>query len=163
MRHGWAVGLVLVVVAGGPATAQPPGGKIVHEQWDVAYLHAYLQGSRAGFVHNYTEEFEEKGKKVYRSTMALRLKVLRFASVVDLGMDTGTTEPADGKVVGTFMRQYVGKKKSLEIVGTVMGDKIQLVRDGSTPLMPAPWNDDAIGQYRQDTFLKDRKVKAGDS
>src|SRR5262245_33240080 len=131
-----AVGALLVV--SGSASAQPSRPKIVLDEWSVAHL----QGSRAGYVRTYVEGFEEKGNKLYRTTMALRLKGLRFGSIVDLGMETGTTETAEGKVVGTFMRQYLGKQKALEIIGTVMGREIQLVRDGGKPLKPAPWNDD---------------------
>src|SRR5688572_8133148 len=97
-------------------------GKAVLEFWDAAYL----RGNRAGHVHTVTERFERKGQPILRATVELRLKVRRFNDVVDLGMDTGTWEAPDGRVLGTFMRQYLGKAKRLEIIGIVQGDQLVL-------------------------------------
>src|SRR5262245_38213778 len=164
MRCGVTFGLLGLLVLHLPAPAvQPAGqprGKIVLEHWDAAYL----QGGRAGYVRTVVEELEDRAKeqKLYRTTMTLKLKVKRFNDVIELGMDTGTTETADGKVLGTFMRQYLGKNKTLEITGTVKGKEIQLVMDSGKPLKSAPWNDEVLGLYRQLTVLKDRGAKAGD-
>jgi transglutaminase-like putative cysteine protease len=144
---------VSTALAGGPAT-----GKIVLDLWDVAYL----QGGRAGYVHTFTEEINKNGQKLLRTTMELRLTIKRFEETIQLGMDTGTLETPAGKVAGVFMRQYLGKNKALDIVGTVMGKQLHLVRDGQEMLKPAPWNDEVIGLYRQQSMFKDRQVKPGD-
>jgi hypothetical protein len=145
----------------GQPTGQPGGKprvKVVAEHWDAAYL----EGSRAGYVRTLVEEIEDKDEKLYRTTMTLKLKVKRFNDVIELAMDTGTTETAGGKVLGTFMRQYLGKNKSLEITGTVAGKEIRLVMDNGKPLKSAPWNDAVLGMYRQLGVLKDKNAKPGD-
>jgi hypothetical protein len=84
------------------------------DTWDAAYL----QGSRAGYIHTRTDEIDHDGAKLWRTTMELRLTVKRFNDSVQLGMDTGTFETPEGKVTGVFMRQYLGKAKKLDIQGT---------------------------------------------
>src|SRR5437868_11638812 len=161
MRLGlgtWVCVLAALPAAALPAAAGQPRGKVVLDHWEAAYL----EGGRAGYAHTFVEELNEDGKKIYRSAEELKLKVKRFNDVVAMGMQTGTTETADGKVLGTFMRQQLGKNKELHIVGTVMGKELRLVLDNSKPLKPAPWNDEAIGLYRQQNILKDRNVKPGD-
>jgi transglutaminase-like putative cysteine protease len=127
------------------------------DTWDAAYL----QGSRAGYIHTRTDEIDHDGAKLWRTTMELRLTVKRFNDSVQLGMDTGTFETPEGKVTGVFMRQYLGKAKKLDIQGTVVGKQLKLVLDGAKPLEPAPWNDRVIGLFRQQTLFKDRQVKPG--
>jgi transglutaminase-like putative cysteine protease len=133
-------------------------GKLVLDLWDAAYL----QDGRAGYVHTYTEAFERDGVKLLRTTIELRLKVKRFKDVIELGMDSGDVTTPEGKVVGVFMRQFLGNAKKLEIAGTVADGQLRLVLDGAKPLQPAPWNDGVIGLHRQQTILKDRNVKPGD-
>src|SRR5262245_464531 len=153
----FALVLLTVPVAVPPAMAQQPRSKIVLEKWEAAYL----QSGKAGYARTYVEEFDQAGGKLYRTTLSLRLKVKRFNDIIDLGMDVGTTETAEGKVRGTFKRHYLGKNKMLEIIGTVAGKELQLVADGK-PIKPAPWSDDALGLYKQQSLLKQRNVKPGD-
>ena len=133
-------------------------GKVVAEWWDAAYM----QGARSGYVHTFVEEFEQAGIKFYRSTIEMRLNVKRFSDTIQLAMDTGTHELADGRVRGTFMRQMVGTKKTLEIVGVVDGGQLTLTLDQTKLLKPAPWNRDVLAVSKQRTLFKDRKVKPGD-
>lgn len=169
-RQAWA--LLIVVAALGlpptPAAAQPgaaqPGAAkerrtTIAEWWEAAYL----QGARSGHVHTIVEEIDQDGVKIHRSTVALRLNVKRFNDIIQLAMDNGTYELPEGTVFGTFMKQMVGKNKSLEIVGTVDGKRLTLTRDKSTPLTPAPWDADVLGVSKQKTLFKDRKVKPGDA
>jgi transglutaminase-like putative cysteine protease len=156
--------LVLLALPGSPlaASAQPasagqPRPKIVLDKWEAAYL----ESGKAGYARTYVEEFEQRGGKLYRTTLSLKLKVKRFNDVIDLGMDVGTTETAEGKILGTFMRHYLGKNKMLEIIGTVAGKELQLVADGK-PIKSAPWSDDALGLYKQQTLLKQQNAKPGD-
>jgi transglutaminase-like putative cysteine protease len=140
------------------ATGQEKAGRIL-DLWDVAYL----QGGRAGYVHTFTDEMIQKDTKVLRTAMELRLTLQRFKDTVEIGMDTGTVEHAQGgAVTGVFLRQYLGKMKQLEITGTVEGRVLRLVQDGSKPLHPAPWNDEVVGLYRQQTLLRDRGAKPGE-
>ena len=59
-----------------------------------------MRGTRSGYVHTYGHELDKDGIKLLRAAMERRLTVARSGEVVQLGMDTGTYETADGKVVG---------------------------------------------------------------
>src|SRR5256885_5926946 len=109
MRHFFFV--LIVFGATAPAlTASEPQPKLVLDLWDAAYL----QGAPAGYVHTYVQEFEKDYVKLFRATSELRLTVLRSGETIQLGMDSGTYETADGKVVGTFLKHFLGKTKTLE-------------------------------------------------
>jgi hypothetical protein len=149
-----AFGLLTPAAAAGEKLA----GKVVFELWDAAYL----EGGRAGYVHTFAEEYERDNVKLVRTTIELRLKVKRFSSVVDLGMDTGDVANPDGKVLGVFMRHYQGTQQTLEINGFVQGGQVHLTRNRTDAILPAPWNDEAVGLLKQRTLLKDRKIKEGD-
>lgn len=155
--RGAAVLLALVFVSA-PATAQERRTTIA-EWWETAHL----QGARSGYVHTIIEEIDQDGVKIHRSVIELRLSVKRFKDVIQLAMDNGTYELPEGKVFGTFMKQMVGKGKSLEIVGTVEGKRLTLTRDKTTVLSPTPWDPDVLGVSKQKTLFKDRKVKPGDA
>src|SRR6516164_9015784 len=130
-------------------------GKIVQDLWDVAYL----QGGRAGYVHTMVRESEKNGVKVFSAVQALNLTVKRNKDIINLRMDTGNTETANGKVLGVFMRQYLGQNKQLEIIGVVAGKELRLTLDHSKPLKPAPWDDKVVGLVGQQRLLAEHKVK----
>lgn len=148
-----ALTLGLAAPAGAQGVATP-----VLDLWDVAYL----EGGRAGYVHTATTAVDRAGAKLLRTTMELRLTIKRFSDTVQLGMDTGSLETPEGTVAGVFMRHYLGKEKKLEVTGTVVGNRLELVLDGTKPLQPAPWKDDVLGLYRQQTLFRDRQVQPGD-
>jgi hypothetical protein len=145
--------LVLPVQAGGTQ------GKLVYDSWDAAYL----EGKRAGYVHTSVEKQSDGDEPSYRTTMKMQLKVKRFNTLIELRMDTGTEETAEGKVTGVFMRQYLGQAKQLDLTGKVVGKQVKLMLDGTKPLKPAPWNDAVVGLYRQQTMFRDKMVKPGDT
>ena len=146
------------VLTWSPLTAGEQQPKLVLDLWDAAYL----QGVRAGYVHTYVHEFERDGVKLLRATLELRLTVKRSGETIQLGMDTGTYETSDGRVVGTFLKHFLGKAKTLEISGLVKGDMLHLTLDKTKPLKPAPWNDQVIGLFRQQRFLQENDVKPGE-
>lgn len=158
--RGLLASLLIVGLFASPLAAGAPSSrKPLLDAWDAAFL----KGGRAGYVHTITEVIEKDGQKLLRTTAELRLTMKRFNETIQLGMDTGTFETPEGKVVGVFMTQYRGKQKALEIRGTVEGRQLKLMLNGNQPLKPAPWDDGVIGLYRQQTLLRDRKVKPGDS
>jgi hypothetical protein len=114
-------------------------------------------------VHTFVVEYEQDGRKLYRTTQELNLTVKRFNDTIQLRMDTGTIETEEGKVVGVFMRQYLGKNKQLDLTGTVVGNELRLTLDRTKPLKPAPWDDSVIGLYRQQRLLREKNVKPGDT
>ncbi len=150
--------LTMCMLFVGTASADSLKGQVVHDLWDTAYL----QGSKAGYVHTAVREFERDGVKLYHTTVQLKLKVKRFRQVIQLRMDNGTIETATGHVVGTFMRQYLGEKKRLELRGTLNGNQLDLTLDGTKKLKPAPWDKKVVGLYAQERLLKKKKIKPGD-
>jgi hypothetical protein len=151
--------LLLGLLVVNPICAGEPRGKIIEDLWDAAYL----QGTRSGFVHTTVTEFEVKGFKVYRTRMQLNLTVKRFKGAMQLRMDTGTDESETGKVLGTFMRQYLGKEQQVSITGIVKGKQLHLKSDShKLQETTVPWNDKVIGMYRQQRLLQEKQARPGD-
>jgi hypothetical protein len=158
MRGLLATVLVLGLFSLIATAGEQPVGKVVLDLWDAAYL----EGGRAGYAHTFVEEFDRDEQKVLRTTVELRLKIKRFGDTLELGMDSGDYATPEGKVLAVFMRQALAKNKKVEIAGIVKGGRVHLTRDGTEPQPSAPWDDDTVGFLRQQTILKDRKVKPGD-
>lgn len=148
--------LVALCLCSSPVLAQ---GKILLDTWDAAYL----ADGKAGHVHTIAKEIDKGEQKLIHTTVELRLTVKRFNDTVQMAMDTGTIEETNGKVVGVFMKQFLGKQQQMQIDGVVSGKQIQLTLNGNTPLKPAPWNPDVLGLYRQQTVFRDREIKPGDT
>jgi transglutaminase-like putative cysteine protease len=149
------VGLVLVGVLG----AAEPGDAVLRETWDAAYL----QTSKAGFVHTTVRESGHNGRKVLKTEVELDLTVRRFQDTVRLRMETGTEETPAGKVTAVSMRQFLGKEQQLSLRGTVEGDTLCVKVDGGRRLdKKVSWNDEVIGLYRQERLFRERRVKPGD-
>ena len=158
MPRWMPIGVVVLATALPCRAAQPPEKPIL-ETWDASYL----EGSRAGFVRTATYELDQGGKKFLRTIVEMQLSVKKFKQVIQLRGQVGNDEAPDGTVLSTFMRQGIGQKKDLTIVGIVKGKQLELLIDGkSGVLQPAPWDDRAVGLYRQQSLLADRKVKPGD-
>ncbi|MBX9679422.1 MAG: transglutaminase-like domain-containing protein [Gemmataceae bacterium] len=153
MRRLLSLALCLVVVPLAQAQTFPI------ERWDGAFIN----GNRAGYVRTIFQAEKIGDEEAVRSTLELRLTILRNADRIQLGMDNGTIETASGQVVGTFMRQLLGRTQKLSIEGVVEGKELKLIMDGNKPMKPAPWNEKVIGLYRQYTLLKEQKAKPGDS
>ena len=137
---------------------EPAADKTLLDVWDVVYL----KNSKAGFVHTITKEIVHDGRKLLQTTVEQRLTLKRNDNVIELKMDTGNLETSEGKVVGVFMRQYLGKNKTLDLKGTVVGDELRMVADQNKPVKAVPWNDKVVGMYRQQLQLQDKQVKRGD-
>lgn len=150
--------LGILVLSHSTARAQEQPARAVLDLWDVAYL----QGARAGYVHTMVHETEKDGVTLLRSTLELRLTVKRSGDVIQLGMDTGTLETPEGKVVGVFTKQFLGKKQTLSLAGIVSGDMLNLTLDNSKPLKPAPWKNGVVGLYAQQSLFREKNLKPGD-
>jgi hypothetical protein len=155
--HRLSLLLCLLVVV--PSRADDSEGKIVRDRWDVAYL----QGNRAGYVHTLVQESEEKGQKLYTSTVTLHLTAKRHKEVIRLRMDSGDTANEQGRVLKVFLRQHLTQDKRLEITGAVEGRELRLTQDNTKALPPVAWDDGVIGLFKQQQFLAERKAKPGDS
>ncbi|MFO0863407.1 MAG: transglutaminase family protein [Gemmataceae bacterium] len=153
MRRLLSLALCLVV----PSLVQAQAFPI--ERWDGAFIN----GNRAGYVRTVFEAEKVGDEAAIRSTIELRLTILRNQDRIQLGMDNGTIESASGQVVGTFMRQLLGKTQKLSIDGKVDGNQLNLTMDSTKQMKPAPWSDKVIGLYRQYKLFKEQNAKPGDS
>jgi hypothetical protein len=152
-RYLWC-GLLFLAVA--PAQAEAPP-KLVKETWDAAYV----EGARCGHFRSAVHEVERDGKKVYRTTQEMNLLVKRYKEVVRLRIESSVDETAEGKVVGLTLTQFTDKGK-FAITGTVQNDKLVLKPEGDLKGKTLPWDDKAVGPYKQERLLAERKAKAGD-
>lgn len=157
MRRASALFVFLAFVAGQAWTAEP-AGKLVREDWDAAYL----DGQKAGHVRTTVREIERDGQKILKATMTLELTLKRFQDTVKMAVETGTDETPDGKVVGVFMKQLLGKEQVLQLVGTVDGDQLHVKVTGNMSMdKKIKWNDKVIGLYKEQQLFKDKKAEPG--
>jgi transglutaminase-like putative cysteine protease len=150
------VAFVLIVPA---SRAQSPS-HLVEDIWNSAFL----QNSQAGYVHTNIKEIERDGKKLLQATNELKLTVRRNGTVISLRMETGDEETPDGQIAAVFMRQFSGDVEVLHMRGTVKDGKLVVNFGGQGGPMTRtfPWDNRAIGIYRQEQIFRDRKVKPGD-
>jgi transglutaminase-like putative cysteine protease len=151
----WCLALLLTAT---PLWAQTPN-RVVLDVWNTASF----EGARAGYVHTLVRETEQDGHKVYSTTTELKLTLQRNQGTVQLRLDTGSVETADGKVLGVAMRIFQGDQPQVTLKGTVKGGQLEVSVNGKTQLeRKIPWNDQVIGLYRQERLFQERKVKPGD-
>jgi hypothetical protein len=153
----WLTSIFALSLCTTPVFAGGATGKVLLDTWDVAYL----GDGKAGYIHTIAKEIVSDGKKAIHTTVELRLTVKRFNDTIQMSMDTGSIEAGD-KVVGVFMKQFLGKQQQLQVDGAVVGNEIQLTLNGKTPLKPAPWNNEVLGLYKQQNLFKDRELKVGE-
>jgi len=154
----WVLGVVVLVAS---VTAAPePAPKRVRDLWDSAYL----DGTRTGYVHTTVDEVERDGKKALRTTLTLHMTLKRFEDTIQMHVETGTEEAADGKVTAVFMKQMLGKEQQLVMNGTVDGKQLHVKVKGNMNLdRKIPWNDQVVGLAHEQDIFKEKKVKAGDT
>jgi hypothetical protein len=156
MRGSLVFGVLWLVAT--QTLAGDPAPKTILDEWDAAYLPV----GKVGYVRTLVQEHSKGGQKSYVTLVSLHLTLKRFKDVINLSMDTGTTETADGKVTATYMRQYLGEKLNHEIRGVMKDGELHL-SDRGTLFKKIPWKDGVLGLYRQKQFFKDKTVKPGDS
>jgi hypothetical protein len=154
----WLTSLLTLTLCATPVFAGGSSGKVLLDTWDVAYL----GDGKAGYVHTIAKEIDVDGKKYIHTTVELRLTVKRFNDTVQMSMDTGSIENSEGKVLGVFLKHFIGKRQQLQIDGRVVGKEIRLKLNGTKELDPAPWNSEVLGLFKQQHLLKERKPKADD-
>jgi transglutaminase-like putative cysteine protease len=153
----WLLGLFLLV---GAARAAESPGQTIQDIWNAAYL----EGSKAGYVHTTVRRVERHGQAFYQTLTTLNLTIKRNEATILLRMDTGSEETADGKVMAVSMRQYQGGQEQLVLKGTVHGGQLAVKVEGKAQQeKKIPWDDRVIGLYQQERLFQERKVHPGDT
>jgi hypothetical protein len=140
------------------SAGEPAKNNLVLDLWDAAYL----KNGKAGYVHTFTEEIKQGNETLLRTTVEFRLTVKRNEDVIQLRMDNGTIETLEGKVVGVFMKQYLGKDKTMELAGKVVDGKLRVQLDGKE-LKAENWDPRVVGLFRQQMMFKEKQCKTGDT
>jgi hypothetical protein len=114
-------------------------------------------------VHTSVHEVERDGQRLYRAVTRLNLTIKRNGATIQLRMDTGDDETAEGKVTGVWMRQYQGDQQQLLIRGTVTEGQLAVTIEGKARQeKKIPWDDHVLGLYGQERLFRERAVKPGD-
>jgi Transglutaminase-like superfamily len=154
---GLLCGWFLVVL---PAYGEEPRGQVVEETWQSAKL----DGTHAGYAHTIVREIARDGKKVWQTTVELRLALNR-GQPIQLRMETGSEETPEGKVTAVTMRQFQGRQLLLDMRGTVRDDELEVVVKSQQMVTrkTLSWDDRVLGLYGQEKIFQERKVKPGDT
>jgi hypothetical protein len=149
--------LIIFLAVVSPLRAEDRQAKLTTEIWEAAYL----GNAKIGYLHTTVRSVERDGKKLFRTSQELRLTLKRYQQVAEIRMESGTEEDADGKIAAVFMTQYQPGQKKIVVTGSVEDDGLR-IQDNKGMSKLVPWNDEAIGMYRQERLFRERKVKPGD-
>jgi len=154
--HAWCLVFLLLT---SPVRPAEPQGRIVQDVWNAAYL----EGAQGGYVHTSVREVERDGQKFYHAVTELNLTLKRNGATIQLRMDTGSEETAQGKVRTVWMRQYQGNGEQLVLKGTVNEGKLAVQVEGKMRLAnKVPWDEHVLGIYSQERLFQDKHVQPGD-
>jgi hypothetical protein len=157
LYHVYWLGFLFVV---SPVRAAEPQGRLVQDIWNAAYL----DGTKGGYVHTKITEIERDGQKFYRAVTQLNLTIKRNGVMIQLRMDTGSEETAEGKVTAVSMRQYQGAQEQLVILGTVTDDYLEVKVEGigQQEKKKITWDKRVLGLYGQERLFRDRNTQPGE-
>jgi len=160
--------LILVIASSSlPADSilKTPTPKALDEVWEAAYV----QNDRGvdvkiGHVHLTSVPVEADGKKLIRTTKELRLVVGRNDAKAEMKADVSADEDAEGKVQAIKAKLWLGRDRVQTLDCTVIdGPKIRVTADGEFKYQTEfRWDPDCVGLAREQTLLREKRVKTGD-
>ncbi len=107
--HSYYVPVIVSLTFGGMAAAQPAKDAAPKEIWETVFARDREgRDQQIGYSHLLFETVKEGDQTLTRGTRELRIHIKRDGQLAQLKADTGTEETADGKVVGVFMRHWIG-------------------------------------------------------
>ncbi|HVS34251.1 MAG TPA: transglutaminase family protein [Gemmataceae bacterium] len=160
-RIAWCVAYLTIVTATARADAPKPADSanpVVEETWESVQI----DGARVGAVHTIVQTVDADSAKRLRTTIALDLTFKRHNATVQLRMERGDEETADGVVTAVFMRQYQGQERKLDLTGTIEDGRMHVLIDAGRIDRRLRWGDDIVGVYRLEHMFQERKPKPGD-
>ncbi|MCE9529590.1 MAG: hypothetical protein K8T89_00385, partial [Planctomycetes bacterium] len=157
----------VVVCTVGEAAAQPSILKTTQDTWETVFARDKEgRDQQIGYAHLTLEPFVDNGKNVIRATRELRITFKRDGQLAQLRADTGCEELEDGKVVGVFMRHWIGENQALSMEGQLdeTGKKMNIkVKSTVKNEFAAPWDPKVIGLAAESSLLRSKMIKPGDS
>jgi hypothetical protein len=148
------------------ALAQPAPAQSAQETWETVFARDREgRDHQIGYVHVTLEPVGSGEKKVIRGTREMRINIKRGGQMAQLKADTGTDETEDGKVVGVFMRHWIGEKQALTMQGKLdeTGKFMALSVESTVKNeFKQPWDAKVIGLGGEQSLLRDKKVSPGD-
>ncbi|HKB00673.1 MAG TPA: transglutaminase-like domain-containing protein [Gemmataceae bacterium] len=149
-----------------PATLKTPAPKPLEEVWEAAYVRNDAGTDvKIGHVHMTSVPVEKDGQKLIRTTKELRLVVGRADAKAEMKADVSSDEDADGKVQAITAKIWLGKDKVQKIDCEVLeGNKVRVTAGvGAVEPRVFNWDPANVGLAREQTLLRDKKVKPGDA
>lgn len=147
---------VVLFVAAAPLRAEALP-KVLQETWDAAYL----EWAKCGSFHSTLVGLERDGKKFFRASLMMDLRIRRYNAVVPLRMETSNDETAAGQVMALTMTQFLDKG-SLTQTGLVDGKELVVSIKGQEETRRVPWDATVLSMRKQESIFRDRAVKPGD-
>jgi len=115
---------------------------VVREEWQTASI----DGMRAGYVQLTVQDMQSNGMQFQRASRLLSLTLKRFGDIARIEAVTGTDELSDGRVLGVFMRQGLGKEVHLTVRGIVQGNQLNVTAEGKMQFNKSiPWDPAVLG------------------
>jgi transglutaminase-like putative cysteine protease len=159
--------------------AEPLQPSTAQEIWETVFARDNAgRDHQIGYSRVLLENTQVDGLKVTRATRELRITIKRDGQLAQLKADTGTVETPEGRVIGVFMRHWIGEKQALVLTG-----KLEEATFGRRNLIPRgmvaeqmritvvsnvkderhiPWDTRVIGLARELSLLKERMIKPGE-
>ena len=162
--------IVALLFATSTVLAQPvlktPSPKPLDEVWEAAYVRNDAGVDvKIGYIHMTSANVEVDGKKLLRTTKELRFTVGRGEAKAEMKADVSSDEDANGKVQAVKAKIGLGANRTQTLDCTVIDGKIiRITADGEFKYQREfRWDPNCIGLASEQTLLRDKKVKPGDS
>jgi predicted transglutaminase-like cysteine proteinase len=157
-RVSWISALLAVGFSAGELFAQS-SQKASDEIWYAAFI----AGKKNGYSRYTVEPVNSDEGTISRATQQMRLYLNRGGTRVELKQDMGTDELPNGKVVGVFMKQWIGQEQALTMIGKLVGNKMSVTVEGPQPNARLhAWNNSIIGLESERKLLRIKQIKPGD-
>src|SRR5687767_6372767 len=110
--------VIAVLVLANRSWAQPLHPGSAQEIWETVFARDNAgRDHQIGYSRVLLENTQVDGAKVIRATRELRITIKRDGQLAQLKADTGTVETPEGRVIGVFMRHWIGEKQALVLTG----------------------------------------------
>jgi hypothetical protein len=135
-----------------------PAPKPHLEVWQAAYF----EGLKIGHAHTVVIETKKGDKSTFRTTRTLDLMIKRYGSVVPIKAVIVNDETDRGRLLSLSVTHEIAKDKQVTLSGEVKDGALLFRSSLDENVHKLPFDNNAVGMYRQDVVFQKRKAKAGD-